>query len=68
MIRLVSFALFLATWWIGSLFAGARLQALRLGHHHVGDEHLLLCLLSQGDTAAVQVGFVDDSRDLAHIS
>ena len=50
------------------LFAGARLQALRLGHHHVGDEHLLLCLLSQGDTAAVQVGFVDDSRDLAHIS
>src|SRR5258707_784714 len=25
MIRLVSFALFLATWWIGSLFAGARL-------------------------------------------
>jgi NitT/TauT family transport system permease protein len=25
MIRLVSFALFIATWWIGSLFAGARL-------------------------------------------
>jgi NitT/TauT family transport system permease protein len=25
MIRLVSFALFLATWWIGSIFAGARL-------------------------------------------
>ena len=25
MIRLVSFGLFLATWWIGSLFAGARL-------------------------------------------
>jgi NitT/TauT family transport system permease protein len=25
MIRLVSFALFLATWWIGSLFAGARM-------------------------------------------
>ena len=25
MIRLVSFALFIATWWVGSLFAGARL-------------------------------------------
>jgi hypothetical protein len=25
MIRLVSFMLFLATWWIGSLVAGARL-------------------------------------------
>jgi ATP-dependent Clp protease ATP-binding subunit ClpA len=37
------------------LFVAARLQALRLGHNYVGDEHLLLGLLDDLDGGAVGV-------------
>ena len=33
----------------------ARMEARRLGHHHLGPEHLLIGLLQEGDNLAARV-------------